>query len=75
MLEALGMRLGRPLLDSEQVVHVPRHINEQLRKDCAYAGIRTENNRGEKLDFYAATRHTFCTLLGRNPKVPVHTQR
>ena len=65
---------GRAPLESERVVRVPRHINEQLRKDCAFANIPTKNGRNETLDFYAATRHTFCTNLAR-AKMSPHTQR
>jgi integrase/recombinase XerC len=56
------------------VVKVPRHINEQFRKDCEFADIPTTNGNGHVLDLYAATRHTFCTLLGRASVAP-HVQR
>ena len=58
--------LGRKPRADDRVVRVPRHLgNDQFRKDCAYAGILTKNEEGKILDFYAATRHTFCTLVAR----------
>jgi integrase len=58
--------LGRAPMPSELVVHFPRHLrDEQFAKDCEYAGIVMKNDLGEKLDLYAATRHTFCTIMGR----------
>ena len=67
--------LGRRPKANERVVRVPRHLgNDQFRKDCAYAEIPTKNERGHILDLYAATRHTFCTLLGQEI-MPPHKQR
>jgi hypothetical protein len=56
-------------------VKVPRHLtDEQFRKDCAFAGIPLRDDTGAVLDLYAATRHTFCTLLGKAGVAP-HRQR
>jgi len=67
--------LGRPPELDEVVVKVPRHLtDEQFRKDCAYAGIPLRDKTGKVLDLYAATRHTFCTLLGKAGIAP-HRQR
>ncbi|MCZ7645818.1 MAG: tyrosine-type recombinase/integrase [Planctomycetota bacterium] len=69
-------QLGRAPSDAERVVHVPRHLpGDQFSKDCVYANIARENERGEKLDFYAATRHTYCTMLGRLRLSPHRLQR
>ncbi len=63
--------LGRAPKATERVVPVSRHLPyEQFRKDRAYAGIPRRNENGDILDFYAATRHTFCTLLGRQDISP-----
>ncbi len=67
--------LGRPPKGDERVVKVPRHLtDEQFRKDCAFAGIPLRDDTGAVLDLYAATRHTFCTLLGKAGIAP-HRQR
>ncbi|MCK4373714.1 MAG: tyrosine-type recombinase/integrase, partial [Candidatus Brocadiae bacterium] len=63
--------LGRPPLALEKVVRVPRHLSdEQFRKDCEVAGIALEDETGAVLDLYAATRHTFCTLLAQAGVAP-----
>jgi len=68
-------QLGRPLELNERVVKVPRHLtDEQFRKDCEFAGIPLRDETGAVLDLYAATRHTFCTLLGKAGIAP-HRQR
>ena len=56
-------------------MNVPRHLtDEQLRKDCEFAGIPLRDETGAVLDFHAGTRHTFCTLLGKAGVAP-HRQR
>jgi len=72
---AQARELGRPPRGNERVVKVPRHLtDEQFRKDCAFADIPLRDDTGAVLDLYAATRHTFCTLLGK-AGVPPHQQR
>jgi integrase len=58
----------------DRVVRVPRHLGEQFRKDCDFVGIRRPEDKKYVLDFYAGTRHSFCTMLGR-ANVPPHVQR
>ena len=65
---------GRAVSDDEAVVRVPRHINEQFNKDCAYASIPIKRSGGRTLDLYGATRHTFCTLLARSG-IPIQAQQ
>ena len=68
-------RVAREPAASENVVCVPRHLSdEQFPKDCEFAGIATEDEKGRVLDLYAATRHTFCTLLAAAGTSP-HRQR
>jgi hypothetical protein len=73
--KVLASELGRSPKASERVLRVARHLpGDQFRKDCEYAGIEQTNERGERLDFYAATRHTFCTMLARL-RLSVHRQK
>lgn len=48
---------------------VPEKTAKMLKRDLADAKIPYRNGDGEVFDFHAI-RHTFCTTLGRDPKVP-----
>lgn len=55
-------------LSEVKAFNVPEKTGKMLQKDLEAIGVPYIDEAGERFDFHAI-RHTFCTILGKNPEV------
>ncbi len=66
--------LGHDVDGKATVFRMALHPERAFQRDAEYASIETKDTGVGAVDLYAATRHTFCTILGRSSMAP-HAQR
>lgn len=69
-----AIELRRPVRPADAVLHVPRWLADQLRKDARWAEIKDVDDQGRVLDFHAL-RTSCATILASHGVAPSVAQR